>query len=215
MTTTMTTGQDGQSGGRARGSGQGNRTRNRTTNTSKFEGMNKDLGVFETADERIARGRGQNQFVDTMKTLTSYAARKLDTKEGKTDIRDVLRDMKAFAPEEPVRPAPDDLGDYDRLLVDLYRGDLKERKDKVKAFKEGQTTMWAVILGQTSRKMLSELEATDNYRTALEASDILALIKGIKIVSYKFDGHRHKPSTLLNANRDLINYEQGTQHLDD
>ena len=71
--------------------------------------MNKDLGVFETADERIARGQGQNQFVDTMKTLTSYAARKLDTKEGKTDIRDVLRDMKAFAPEEPVRPAPDEL----------------------------------------------------------------------------------------------------------
>jgi hypothetical protein len=54
-----------------------------------------------------------------------------------------------------------------------------------------------------------------NNKTALLTSDILALVKGIKIVSYKFEGHRHTASTLLNANRDLLVYEQGTQHLDD
>ncbi len=101
------------------------------------------------------------------------------------------------------------------LLMDDYKAAAAEFRTKTEAFKQGQANMWSVISGQTSKKMMSELKATTDYKAALLTSDILALVKGIKIVSYKFDGHRHKPSTLLNANRDLINYEQGTQHLDD
>jgi hypothetical protein len=73
------------------------------------------LGVFETADERARMGRGQNQFVETMKTLTSYAAEKLSTKEGKTNIRNLLRDMVPFDPEKakPVRPSIQADGSYD------------------------------------------------------------------------------------------------------
>jgi hypothetical protein len=215
MAPQATIGRGGGRGGGRTTNTRGGQQRNRTTAT-KFQGQNKELGVFETADERIFRGRGQNQFVETMKTLQSYAARTLDTKEGKTDIRDVLRDMNAYDPEAPEAPTADETtGRYDEIELDTYRFDVSEYKRNMKAFKEGQTTMWAVIIGQTSKKMLSELEATKNYKDALESSDILALLKGIKIVSYKFDGHRHKPSTLLDASRELLNYKQGDQHIDD
>jgi hypothetical protein len=75
--------------------------------------------------------------------------------------------------------------------------------------------MWSVIWGQASTKMKSEVEATDDYKDILEKSNILALLKAIKIVSYKFDHHRHQETSLASAIEDLFAYRQGQQTIDD
>jgi hypothetical protein len=88
----VTTGRAPRNAGRERGK------------STKFAGTIKALGVFETYDERVSAGRSQNQFIDTLDTLGTYAAEKLGTKEGKTNIRNLLRDMVPFLQVPPIKP---------------------------------------------------------------------------------------------------------------
>jgi hypothetical protein len=108
------------------------------------------------ADKQTRHGRGQNQFIDTLKTLSSHAAQKLNTKEGKTNIRNLIRDMTPFAPTAPVRSPRGpptlnedgdvmELGKYDPHDYQEYSDDKKKFDLVQDAFMEGQTNMWSVI----------------------------------------------------------------------
>jgi hypothetical protein len=194
----LTAGRGGPTNGPGRGRGTGRGAGRGTGQSNQFFGLIRSLGVFETADERTRHGRGQNQFIDTLKTLSTHAAQKLNTKEGKTNIRNLIRDLEPFAPTVPVRPpkgpptlneagAVVALGTYDPHDYQEYSDDKKKFDLVQDAFMEGQTNMWSVIWNQASRKMQSEVEATTGYDAMVANSDILALLKAIKIVSYKFD----------------------------
>jgi hypothetical protein len=205
-------GRGGRGGGRNSGRGRNNR---RASQRPLFYGKIKDLGVFEMAGERAEAGRTQNQFVETLKALKEYAAGHLSTKEGKSIIVDLLRNMVPYAPVKPPRPKKDEDGDYDKFETDDYTAAMNTHRKAEEAFKEGQITMWAVIWGQTSKKMQLNLEAKTGYETMENESNILDLLKEIKIVSYKFDVHRKEEESLSMAIKELASYRQGNLSIDD
>ncbi len=71
--------------------------------------------------------------------------------------------MKPYAPVKPTRPTKDKDGDYDKFETDDYWAAMNTHRKAAEAFKEGQITMWAVIWGQTSKKMQLNLEAKTGY----------------------------------------------------
>jgi hypothetical protein len=76
--------------------------------------------------------------------------------------------------------------------------------------------MWAVIWGQTSKKMQLNLEAkTGSYEAMENGFDILELLKEIKIVSNKFDVHQKEEESLSMAIKELAVYRQGTLSIND
>jgi hypothetical protein len=170
----LTAGRAGHNGGAGRGAGRGNRKK------KQFFGRRKELGVFETADERARTGQGQNQFVETLETLTSYAAIYLPPSEGKANIRNLLRNMTPFIPQKPKKPTKSEEGTYDPIDLLLYAMDSKTYRKEIMAFQEGETHMWSVIWGQSSFRMQFEVEATNEYKDIMEKSDILALLMVIK-----------------------------------
>jgi hypothetical protein len=176
------------------------------------------LGVFETADERVKSGHGQNQFDDTLKTLSSYSAEKLSTKEGKTSIRDLLRDMTPFVQTAPTKPSKIIVagvqGDYDTFEKAAYLKELDTHALLLESFRQGETTMWSVIWGQCSTKMQTQIEATDDYEDIKTKSNILELLKAIKIVAYKFDHHRQQEISVTGVIEDLFSYRQDKQTID-
>jgi hypothetical protein len=216
MTTAqLTAGRGGRTGGRGRGAGRGTGRGNR--HRTQFFGKNKELGVFETADERVKSGHGQNQFDDTLKNLSSYAAEKLSTKEGKTSIRDLLRDMTPFVQETPKKPTKIKIGltaDYDTFEKAAYLKEVDVQAHQMEAFKQGETTMWSVIWGQCSAKMHTQIEGLDDYEDMKTASNILKLLNAIKIIAYKFDHHRQQEISVTGVIEDLFSFRQGKQTLD-
>jgi hypothetical protein len=216
MTENTPTADRGGRGGRGRGRSAGRgRNNRRGSQRPLFHGKIKDLGVFETAGERSDSGRTQNQFVETLKALKEYAAQNLSTKEGKSTIVELLRNMKPYAPVKPTRPTKDKDGDYDKFETDDYWAAMNTHRKAAEAFKEGQITMWAVIWGQTSKKMQLNLEAKTGYEAMENESDILELLKEVKIVSYKFDVHRKEEESLSMAIKELASYRQGNLSIDD
>jgi hypothetical protein len=205
--TQVTTGRAPRNAGRERGK------------STKFAGTNKALGVFETYGERVSAGRSQNQFIDTLDTLGTYAAEKLGTKEGKTNIRNLLRDMVPFLQVPPIKPiqikVEEVLQSLDVFETTAYFSEVSDQKRKQDAFNQGSTTMWSVIWNQSSTKMHTELEALDDFVTYEKDYDILELLKAIKIISYKFDHHRQLETSITTALEKLLNYYQDRENLDD
>jgi hypothetical protein len=170
----LTAGRAGHNGGAGRGAGRGNRKK------KQFVGKRKELGVFETADERARTGQDQNQFGETLKTLMSYAALNLSPSEGRVNIRNLLCNMTPFTPKKSKRPTKSEEGTYDPIDLSLYTNDLTTYEKKINAFQDGETHMWSVIWGQSSHRVQIRLEATDEYEDILVTSDILALLMVIK-----------------------------------
>lgn len=142
---------------RGQGAGRGNNQR------SQFWGIHKTLGVFETADEWTKSGQSQNQFVNTLKTLSRYAAENIGFREGKVEIRDLLCDLTPFSPKVPTKPEKTTATEavpaaYDPIDIHEYTKAAKEYKTLTGGFRlVGQATMCYVIWGQSSSKMQSNI----------------------------------------------------------
>jgi hypothetical protein len=138
MTERSPTTDRGSRGGRGtrRNTGRG-RNNWRASQRPLFYGKIKDLGVFETAGKRAEAGRTQNQFVETLKALKEYAAGHLNTKEGKSTIVELLRNMKPYAPDKPMKPTKGDDGEFDRFKIDNYWAAMNTHRKAAEAFKEG------------------------------------------------------------------------------
>ena len=56
--------------------------------------------------------------------------------------------------------------------------------------------------------MRSKLEAYEDHQRMRGEYDVLLLVRGIKVPTFKFDGHKHPSHALHEANRDFYQYYQ-------
>ena len=164
--------------------------------------------VFQLQSEQPRKG----QFNDTMKALQLYTGQVYPLDSG--FLLPMFKDLSKPKLEEPKKPEPKtaikggvaQIDEWDKLRfteeVKLYLKN-KERTEST------MTALYPVVWGQCSRLMQSRCMSRDEYEEIEKNSNVVELLKMIKVCSHEMESRSYTWDALSQAKRSFYAYHQG------
>ncbi|KAG7352856.1 reverse transcriptase RNA-dependent DNA polymerase [Nitzschia inconspicua] len=171
-------------------------------NASRFTGSTDGLEkyVYDIGDKKES---AENFNRITMK-IANYIA---------TNVKDAGEFRRAFKPdvlkfEELVIPTLTEKQKQDTTLVDIWRIDLKECREKMRAREEAKKQAFSIILGQCSMAVTDRLESSEEWESIDESSDVLQLLKLIRKSLYTRSTSKQHTHSLQEAQDRFMLFRQ-------
>ena len=169
-------------------------TRNNFSNLSKIDtgdsntkGENEVFGyVIGTRSEKLTHGKVYNEFKDLLVTFVGS-----DYKHG-DDISCLIRELKD--PEDDLKiehgatkPTKNADGKYDDFAIEEWKMEHKMFLDRKTLMKSNEKKLYALVWGQCTRALKSELMGLAEYDENKKKANSLWLLENIKVVSAGVD----------------------------
>ncbi|KAG7371090.1 hypothetical protein IV203_019660 [Nitzschia inconspicua] len=171
-------------------------------NASRFTGSTDGLEkyVYDIGDKKES---AENFNRITMK-IANYIA---------TNVKDAGEFRRALKPdvlkfEELVIPTLTEKQKQDTTLVDIWRIDLKECREKMRAREEAKKQAFSIILGQCSMAVTDRLESSEEWESIDESSDVLQLLKLIRKSLYTRSTSKQHTHSLQEAQDRFMLFRQ-------
>ncbi|KAG7374846.1 reverse transcriptase RNA-dependent DNA polymerase [Nitzschia inconspicua] len=171
-------------------------------NASRFTGSTDGLEkyVYDIGDKKES---AENFNRITVK-IANYIA---------TNVKDAGEFRRALKPdvlkfEELVIPTLTEKAKQDTTLVDIWRIDLKECREKMRAREEAKKQAFSIILGQCSMAVTDRLESCEEWEKIDESSDVLELLKLIRKSLYTRSTSKQPTHSLQEAQDRFMLFRQ-------
>ena len=158
------------------------------TGDSNTKGENEGFGhVIGIKSEKLTHGKFYNEFKDLLMTHVGW-----DFRNG-NDIASLIRDLKdpeaelvaEHAPKKPEKSADGDK--YDPFVVEEWKMEHKMFLDRKMIMKGNIKKLYALVWGQCTQALKSELAGFDEYEENEKKANSLWLLEKIKVVSAGVD----------------------------
>ena len=178
-----------------RGRSKWSNRNNKNTFTGKTKEMNSH--VFQLQVEQKRKG----QYQETLDQLQVYASAtyKRDIKVLKVLFTD-LEQPKLAIPIPTKDPTP-----VEELL---FKEEVRQYSKDKKSLESTLVSLYNVVWGQCSKLMQNKLKANPKYDTFNNASDVVTLLKEIKLLSNKIDENTSMYDALHEAKAKFYRYQQ-------
>ena len=172
-----------------------NRAKTVYKNNNNFEGSQKGLEghIFECSTRQQA-----DVYNDTIKEIIGYAGREL---KHSVDICFMLDEL-----QEKVIPDATELTEEEQKNHMKKYMKEQEFNQLIKRRTELQNNiqnMYNIVWGQCTDVLKAKLEGIANYNNMKTNMDVVALIKAIKKIVFKFEDQRYVPASLYDAKKQL------------
>ena len=137
----------------------------------------------------------------TIKHLANHAG---STMEEGGDIRRLIEDL--VMPSFPVPPLADGASKQEEKMWDY---DYKEYKVRTARLRKNCENLFSIILGQCTPAMRAKLESQEAWKKMKEEYNTIDLLKALRDITYKFEGHKNAYLSLHMAQRDAFLIKQG------
>ena len=192
----------GRHGGRITGrSGcSGRRNMAPAISRHRFEGAMEELKgeIFDLVGSRSA-----NLFIKTQKAVANYIGR---TYQHSGDIRRGIETLTLPTIPIPTAPVADPIPP---LLAAIFSEQLKEYVKQTSRLQENIKRLWALVWGQCSDTIWTQLQASDTYNEMHTASDGLRLLIAIKDLMFNVQEQNYVPLSIHLAKRQFFLLSQG------
>jgi hypothetical protein len=163
-------------------------------NRSNIAAKGKFIGECEALKDCIfdcSDGKQARFFDSSMKKLSIYVGSKYDMG---AELSVLIDDMMEVEIAEPTAYTGTDAGKI--KIYELRLAQYVKNQDKL----ETETRkLYSVILGQCTEYMISKLKAMPTFKMMHTKRDALALLKGIKGLTFMFDGKKEFEMSLVEA----------------
>ena len=164
--------------------------------------------VFDTTSVRNADNytKTKNEIARHVGSTSKYGG----------DLRRTIEKETVVTFMKPTRPrlvpagntaTPDEQYEYEELM-DVYREDMKAYVKRKVTLDDNMSRAYEMVWGQCSNQMRAKVEADPGYTTVRDSSDLLGLLKLIKLVSFDFHSQKSRPLGLLEVEKAFKNFRQ-------
>ena len=192
----------GRHGGRGTGrSGHGNRhPPTATISRQWFEGATEELKgeIFD-----LVRSHSADLFINTKKAVTNYVRR---TYQHSGDIRRAIETLTLPTIPMPIAPVADPMP---VLLAAIFSEEVKEYVKQMSRLQENIKRLWALVWGQCSDTLRTQLQALETYNSMHTASNGLQLLIAIKDLMFNVQEQKYVPLSIHLAKRQFFLLSQG------
>ena len=200
-----TPGNGGRRGGRDPQSGRGGRQRgnNRDNRTddgnwrSQFSGRESAMNghIFDYTGERTPE-----KYIQTMRELVAHVG--LTYKNYTTELKEGLENLVLADPIEPANPPKGD-----QVAFELWKMDLKEYREKLKAFANFRAGLYSLVLGQCTEALHEHLKSHHDFQAASQNG--IALLVIIRSLIHTFEENRKLSDAIMDVKEKFYKFYQG------
>ena len=192
----------GRHGGRGPGrAGRGSRrTMTATISRQRFDGATEDLKgeIFDLVGSRSA-----DMFIKTKKAIANYVGR---TYQHSGDIRRAIETLTLSTIPMPTAPVADPMP---VLLAAIFSEQVKEYVKQTSRPQENIKWLWALVWGQCSDTIWTQLQSLETYDDMHTASNGLQLLIAIKDLMFNVQEQKYVPLSSHLAKRQFFLLSQG------
>ena len=173
-----------------------------------FQGRPEELAgyVFD-----VTTARNANNVSRTLKEVARHVG---STSKYGTDLRRTIEKEKLFGIARPIKPSapaseasPTEQEAYE-MDTDIYREDVKNFVRRRSILLDNMGRTYEIIWGQCSDVMRAKVESSIGFDTVHENSDVLGLIKMIKLASFDFHSQKNSAHALIEVEKAFLNFLQ-------
>ena len=188
------TGRSGTRGGRGR------QRWNPKSNKNTFNGKTREMNgnVFQLQVEQKRKG----QYQETLDQLQVYAANmyRKDIKVLKVLFTDL---------EKPTILMPIPVKNPSTVEDILFKEEVKQYSKDKRSLESTLVSLYNVVWGQCSKLLQNKLKANPKYDDFNNSSDVVTLLKEVKLLSNKIEENASAYDALHKAKTKLYRYQQG------
>ena len=178
------------------------RRHNTSRRPNKFKGKCEDLKdyIYEISST------GGNSFTKTNREVAEYVGR---TITGGGEFRTAMIDLQLDPLIEPVPPDDPDAPDFP-IRFDIWREDRKAWLRRVEGRRKVMEQIFPTVLGQCDPAVRARIEAAETWDNINTTNDVIGMLRLIRNCEVQCQTRRDETSTLLDAERSVMNFRQNT-----
>lgn len=177
-----------------------------STGKDTFKGKCKELEGFIFDANRYNQA---DEYIKTVKEIAEYVGANYD--HG-ADVRQAIEEGVKPTFAKPVKPQPlADESDIDETDTMIWKKEVDYYVKRVTMLDSNLRKIYSLVWGQCSDVMREKIEALEAYETIKTEYDVLALLKEIKVINFKFEDQKYAYGAVYYANKRFYNYKQGAE----
>jgi len=192
------------------GCGSQSRASTKSPGQAKFKGNCPELSgyIFDCSDYKQA-----DNYQTTIRRIAEYIGS--EYKHG-GDIRSTVENEKMFVLIVPTYPENEETKtEPSELNKMMFKGELGSYLKRKSILEENCQRSYSLILGQCTDLLKSKLKQSEHWDAMSTNFDVLALIKAIKAITFKFEDQKYLPLSLHNAKAAFYRCSQGDKSNED
>ena len=170
----------------------------------KFKGKCKDLEGFIFDADKFNQADG---YIKTKNEIAEYVGTNYNNVD---DIRAAIEEGIKPVLSRPVKPAADQEGNLDETDELIWKKEIDHFVKRKNLLDSNLRKAYSLVWGQCSNIMRKKLEALPKYAELKSKFHVLALLREIKNINFKFEDQKYPFGSVYFANKRFVNYKQAS-----
>jgi len=166
-----------------------------------FRGKHKDLAGWVYTYDTAARAY---QYAKTTEAIADWVQVNM---RNPSDVRNLIMKLESPETKKWIPKKPIDIEDEETRTM-IFSGEVKKYLKRKDDFENNKSNLFGIVLGQCNDALLSKLKSTDGWDTMEKESDLLGLLKQIKVWLLNTEGSRSPTAGAYSAIQALFKIRQ-------